>query len=109
MIIDFLREWGGLLFATLNLLLVWVIWSLGRRFASKEDLVPINRRLDQCEKQMEITQRNLSYQPGRREIEALRVATTTLEVKIARMEATMRKLDETARRLSDYLLNQRSS
>ncbi len=107
MIVDFLRQWGGLLFAGLNLLLVWVIWSLGRRFAAKEELAPLHRRLDQCEKGMEIIQRDLSYQPGRREIEALRVATTTLEVKIARMEATMRKLDETARRLSDYLLNQR--
>ena len=81
----------------------------GAAFCQQRRLSADEQTLRPMRKQMEITQRDLSYQPGRREIEALRVATTTLEVKIARMEATMRKLDETARRLSDYLLNQRSN
>lgn len=100
-----IQEWPLAFFGIMNGLFMWAIWSLGRRFAAKEELLPIMDRVLQCEQKIEVVRHDLGFQPRQKDIEGLRLATSQLEVKIARMEGTLRKLDETAQRLNDYLLN----
>ena len=105
MIMEWLRQWGSVSYAGLNLLLVWVLWSLGRRFVAREELKPFDERLQHCERDVLEIRHQLHNQPGHRELTALQQSQNTIEIKLARIEATVRKLDETTRRLNDYLLN----
>lgn len=72
MIRDLLPYWPVALFV-LNLLTIWIGWSVKAQFASKEEVTMIREGLGRVDKRVDLVERDLQHLPTRDDLHAVRL------------------------------------
>ena len=100
-----LNTYWAPLMVVLQLIIAWIIWSLSRKFVSREtyfeDIKRIDKDLTKLRQKTDVGHVCLNQNS----IHQLHVSTTKLAGQIETMSALSKRIEKTLTRQEDYLLN----
>lgn len=93
------------LWAPVSALFGWVLWSLKKATASKEELAHLDGRLDRETRRIDRIETRLEALPTKDDFHDLSQGLTRLEGKYDAMQRSIESQGHSVKRIEDYLLN----
>jgi hypothetical protein len=97
---EIMKIWPALAFIT-NLIIAWALWSLNKKFATREELSSLDTKIKAIEGKLSVGHVCFNQDS----IHKLEIATTELSGKVETLSALIGRMEKTLSRQEDYLLN----